>query len=91
MRKTISLIVCLVAMLAIAVPAHGQSVTQDAYLGLAGADQGGAGTAAATDTSTSGSLPFTGMELGLMGLVGVALLGTGFVVRRASHFRDDTV
>ena len=89
MRKTISLIVCLVAILAIAAPAYAQSVTQDTYLGLAGAEQGGGGTASAT--GTSGSLPFTGMELGLIGLVGVALVGTGFVMWRASHLRDDTV
>jgi hypothetical protein len=90
MRKITSLIVCLVAMLAIAVPAHAQSVTQDAYQGQAGAQQGGGGGTAGTTQASGGSLPFTGVQLGLMGLAGVALLGTGYGLRRASQFRDGT-
>ena len=37
---------------------------------------------------TSGTLPFTGMDLGLVGLAGVALAGLGFSLRRIA--RDDT-
>jgi hypothetical protein len=36
-----------------------------------------------------GDLPFTGLELGLVALMGVALLGTGVALRRVSR-RGDT-
>ena len=35
-----------------------------------------------------GDLPFTGLEIGLVALMGAALLGTGFALRRVSR-RDD--
>ena len=35
--------------------------------------------------SAGGSLPFTGMEAGLVALAGLALLGTGLAVRRATR------
>lgn len=34
--------------------------------------------------TASGTLPFTGINAGLLALVGAGLLGTGFVVRRRS-------
>ncbi len=43
---------------------------------------------AASNTTTgtsSSSLPFTGLDLGLLVVGGAALLGTGLVVRRASR------
>jgi hypothetical protein len=45
----------------------------------------GSGTAAA---GSGGSLPFTGFEAGLVALVGLALLGAGFAVRRATRHPD---
>jgi hypothetical protein len=36
-------------------------------------------------TSTDGSLPFTGMDLGLLALGGVVLLGVGFGLRRVAR------
>jgi hypothetical protein len=88
MRKITRLLVCAVAILAIAAgPAFAQ--TEDAYNGLAGAQQGGGGdTAAAADTG--GSLPFTGLELVLVAIAGVGLLGVGYAVRRASNPREST-
>jgi hypothetical protein len=38
-----------------------------------------------TPSVTSGSLPFTGFEAGLVALAGLALVGTGFAMRRASR------
>jgi hypothetical protein len=89
MRKFTSLFVCLVAVLAIAAPAYAQSVTQDVYQGEAGAQQGGGDTGGAVQAADSGgSLPFTGSELGIVALVGAALVGGGYAMRRVAHFRD---
>jgi hypothetical protein len=87
MRTITRLLVCAVAILALAAgPAFAQ--TEDAYNGLAGAQQGGGGDAAAADTG--GSLPFTGLELGLVAIAGAGLLGVGYAVRRASSTREST-
>ena len=40
-----------------------------------------------TATRRSGSLPFTGAELGFFAAVGLALVGSGLVVRRAARAR----
>lgn len=36
-------------------------------------------------TVATGSLPFTGFEAGLVALLGIALLGTGFALRRTTR------
>jgi hypothetical protein len=84
MRKITSLLACIVVMLVLAVPAYAQTSTQDGYSGLAGQQQGGGGGGG------GGSLPFTGLELGLMALTGAGLVGVGFAVRRASRLREST-
>lgn len=38
--------------------------------------------------STTGSLPFTGFEVGLVALAGIGLVGLGFAMRRTTR-RDD--
>ena len=87
MRTITRLLVLAVAIMALAAgPAFAQ--TEDAYNGLAGAQQGGGGNAAAADTG--GSLPFTGLELGLVAIAGAGLLGVGYAVRRASSTREST-
>ncbi|HEU0023837.1 MAG TPA: hypothetical protein VFQ12_04370 [Thermoleophilaceae bacterium] len=87
MRTITRLLVLAVAIMALAAgPAFAQ--TEDAYNGLAGAQQGGGGDAAAADTG--GSLPFTGLELGLVAIAGAGLLGVGYAVRRASSTREST-
>jgi hypothetical protein len=65
--------------------------------GTTGGDSGTAGvtgsssapTAVAAPTATasvpSGSLPFTGLDLALIALGGIALLGVGFAMRRFAH------
>ncbi len=82
------------ALLSVAGTAIAQSPTEDAY-GGGGKDQvgglqqsnggGGDNAAAAVATDTTGSLPFTGLEVGVMLLAGVALVGGGFLVRRISN------
>ena len=43
------------------------------------------GVDAPTPSVASGELPFTGLEAGLVALFGLALLGSGFAMRRASR------
>jgi hypothetical protein len=87
MRKITSLLACVIVMLALAVPAYAQTSTEDGYSGLAGQQQGGSGGGGG---GGGGSLPFTGLELGLMALTGAGLVGVGFAVRRASRLREST-
>lgn len=68
--------------------------------GVAGLNQGGgdespavaneAGTSAGTeavavDSDGGGTLPFTGLELALIGAAGIGLLAMGFALYRTSH------
>jgi hypothetical protein len=87
MRKITTFLAVALASLAVAAPAFAQSATEDAYRGVAATqqfDNGGTGGTGATTTS-SDSLPFTGLELGLIALVGAGLLGAGFAIRRVSR------
>lgn len=89
MRKLTSVLVCVVVVLAFAAPAFAQDATQDAYNGLAGAQQGGGGGDEAAAAAESGSsLPFTGLQIALIAGAGVGLLGAGVAMRRASHLRE---
>ena len=83
MRKITGFVVCALAMLALAAPAFGQ--TEDAYQGLAGSQQGGGTNSVVTTSGSGGSLPFTGLELGLIAVAGAGLLGAGVAMRRASR------
>jgi hypothetical protein len=65
------------------------SPTQQAVGGAGGAGGGGgvsgggsAGTAAVTPSNSSGSLPFTGLDVIALLAVAGALTGTGFALRR---------
>ncbi len=85
LRKILLLAVCVLA-LTVAAPAMAQTPTGDAYGGLAGVAQGGGSdndSGGPTASADSGSLPFTGLELGVFAIAGVALLGTGLVLRRS--------
>lgn len=84
------------ALLSVAGTAIAQSPTEDAYGGGGQSEVGGlqqsngvggdnAANAVATDTAAGSSLPFTGLEVGVMLLAGVALVGGGFLVRRISN------
>jgi hypothetical protein len=57
---------------------------------LAGSSEqgyGGAGGAVQTDVEGGGTLPFTGLDLGLLIGGGLLLLAVGFGLRRASRAR----
>jgi hypothetical protein len=78
---------CVLA-LSVAGSAFAQTPTGDAYGGLAGVQQGPGDNGSPTaTTSDSGTLPFTGLELGVFALVGAGLLGTGLIMRRTLRSR----
>ena len=61
---------------------------------ISGLEQGGGGggggngptaSAPATKASTSGKLPFTGADLGVLATAGGLLVGLGFGLRRLTH------
>jgi hypothetical protein len=53
--------------------------------GGGGDTSGGGGPTATTSAhSTIGSLPFTGLDVGVLALAAIALLGAGFALRRLS-------
>jgi hypothetical protein len=80
------LIVCLVTALAFATAASAQTPSQNAYGGVQGQVSGGSPPSNTTVTANDagGSLPFTGLQVGLVLAGGLTLLGAGLVVRRAS-------
>ena len=83
--RLIGLALAISSMLVLVAPAAAQTATEDAYKGQAGSQLGSGDPAVTTD---SGSLPFTGAELTLIVLIGLALIATGLVVRwraKAAH------
>jgi hypothetical protein len=95
--KRLALFMAVVALALVAVaPAYGQSAATDAYGGKGGGvlgavSSGGGGNTPsakapaqvqAAQTTSSGSLPFTGLDVGLLALGGVALVGVGVGLRR---------
>jgi hypothetical protein len=91
MKRIPTILACLCLALAFAAPAAlAQSPTEDAYTGVADAEDvagtgSGSGTAPAQTADDDGTLPFTGLELSLFALVGVALVGGGYAIRRVSR------
>ena len=77
---------------AFAAPAYAQDPTLEGYsptppLGQieeeGGSSNGGSNEPRAADNS--GNLPFTGLDLGIAGAMGLTLLGTGLVIRRTAR------
>lgn len=61
------------------------SPTDEQYeQGVLGAASGGTG-----DSGSISELPFTGLDVAAIALIGVGLVGAGFVIRRASRSADD--
>jgi hypothetical protein len=92
--KRLALFMAIVAVaLAAAVPAYGQSSVTDTYSGHSGGvlgavnnNSGGGGNAPTQVRATSGgSLPFTGLDIGLLALGGGALVGVGVGLRRLAR------
>lgn len=94
--KRLALLMAVVALaLVAAVPAYGQTAVGDTYGGQGGGivgtvDSGGGDNGSSpapqqvqvASTSDEGSLPFTGLDIGLLALGGVALVGVGVGLRR---------
>ncbi|MGN6188754.1 MAG: hypothetical protein ACTHOE_07635 [Conexibacter sp.] len=92
--KRLALLMAVVAVaLALAAPAYAQNAVSDAYAGkgggIVGTVEGGNGPTASTpqqvkavNSSNSGSLPFTGLDIGLLAVGGIALVGVGVGLRR---------
>ena len=89
--KRLALLMAVVAVaLAVAAPAYAQSAVSDAYAGKGGGIVGtvnsGNGPSASgpqqVQVSNGSSLPFTGLDVGLLALGGVALVGVGVGLRR---------
>jgi hypothetical protein len=93
--KRLALLMAVVALaLFVAVPAYGQSAVSDTYAGRGGGivgtvDSGNGPTAPTPQqvqvSSNEGSLPFTGLDIGLLALGGVALVGVGVGLRRVAR------
>jgi hypothetical protein len=99
MRTNLLAILAMVFTLALAGPALAQdNPTEDAYGGVLGEevannDDSGGGTESTPATvqvqqgaeDSGGSLPFTGLELGLVVLAGIGLVSLGLVMRRQTR------
>ena len=92
--KRLALLMAVVALaLVVAVPAYGQGAVSDTYAGrgggIVGTVGGGNGPSAPAPqqivSSNEGSLPFTGLDIGLLALGGVALVGVGVGLRRVAR------
>ena len=95
MKRLALLMVAVALALVVAGPAYAQSATSDAYAGKGGGIVGtvnsggpsGNGPSASAPqqvqaSTGNGSLPFTGLDIGLLALGGVALVGVGIGLRR---------
>jgi len=91
--KRLALLMAAVALaLFVAAPAYGQGAVSDTYAGkgggIVGTVGGGNGPSAPTQqvvSSNEGSLPFTGLDIGLLALGGIALVGVGVGLRRVAR------
>jgi hypothetical protein len=89
--KRFSALVGILGVLMLIAPgmALASSATCQAYSGKScesvGVSTGGNGPGSTTPTTSSGTLPFTGLDVVLLVVGGGALLSAGFVVRRLSR------
>jgi hypothetical protein len=91
-RHALLMVVVALALLAIAPMAYGAGAVTDGYGGKGGGvlgavnSGGGNGTPPAQVAATSnGSLPFTGLDIGLLALGGVVLVAVGVGLRRVAR------
>jgi len=93
-RRALAAVAAAVLMtLAIASPAAFAQSSQDAYIQEGPSvvdrtdanDDSGSGSGNGNDSASSGSLPFTGVDLGLMGVAGGSLLLIGLGMRRLTR------
>lgn len=89
MRK-LTLLVMLLVALAVPPAASAQgSCNANGYSNVAGIQPNGTNPACTVTTASSGNLPFTGLDLGIVLGAGVLLLGAGLVLRRVSGSRQN--
>jgi hypothetical protein len=94
LRQVLTAGCVLAAAFVLAAPAAAQQTpTQAQYADtVVQVGQGGGGDAggpSADEPSNVGSLPFTGLDLALMGVAATALVAGGLVIRRRSHAPGD--
>lgn len=89
MRK-LTLLVMLVVALAVPPAASAQgSCNANGYSNVAGIQSNGTNPACTVTTASSGNLPFTGLDLGIVLGAGVLLIGSGLLLRRMSGSRQN--
>ena len=97
--KTLPVLLCLLLSLALAAPAAFAQSGREGYIreGPSIVDRTGGpdappandtDTGTDTRTATSGELPFTGLDLGLLGVAGASLLLMGAGMRRMTRSHD---
>jgi hypothetical protein len=84
--------ICALGIAGVAPAAQGQTASQQGYDEsgvLAGVDQGGGGSPNTVNAVSGGgegsSLPFTGLDLGILLALGGTAAGAGYVMRRAAR------
>lgn len=90
MRMRFLLVLVMAFTLALAGTALAQdNPTEDAYGGVLGEEVSNSGDSEASSpvsvSQGSDSLPFTGLELGLVALAGIGLVTLGYVMRRSTR------
>jgi hypothetical protein len=91
MRKILVIGLCSILLGAVAAPAMANSSPSQGTYGGSGANQLSqvqsltANNDAATTSTTASSLPFTGLNVGLVAVIAVALIGSGFALRMRSR------
>jgi len=80
--KTLTGIATVVATLVLAAPAQASTAADDQYGAVLGEQTGGG------NVQRAGVLPFTGLDLVLLGGVGAALTAGGIVARRVARLPE---
>jgi hypothetical protein len=84
MKRVLLIMLCLGALCLSAAPAMAAAPTNSAYGGLGANQVSQVQSTASTASASAGTLPFTGLNLAVVGLVAVVLAGSGLVLRHRS-------
>jgi hypothetical protein len=72
-------------VLVFAVSANAASPGETTYAGVGAAQVSQITHEPSATAASTSSLPFTGMDVGLVAAVGISLVGVGFVIRRSAR------